>query len=288
MFDWALRALGHSRLPYAHRVLWRSGVFASRRPMEFAVDWCGIRYHGNLEHYVDRQLYYLGAYEAVELEFLNQAASILRKRRGRVTACDIGANVGQHSLFLHRKVDRIVAFEPSPVAAGRLRTNIERNGISNIEVHEIALSDRNRVARLGSGLPGNDGSRSLNWTLDEDDTIEVKERHAGTYLSNMRPELERVDLIKLDVEGSEKRIVEAMSEWLSLWRPIVVFELVGETSKGGFDSAAQVREALYPDHVLFSLAGRYRPRLAPFNWSRYKDAVCIPAEYGDDFRKLAE
>jgi len=45
----------------------------------------------------------------------------------------------------------------------------------------------------------------------------------------------------------------------------------------GFKSEADLRAALYPDVVLFSLAEDHRWRLRPFHWAS-QELVCIPAE----------
>ena len=78
----------------------------------------------------------------------------LRRRRDGIHAAlpattgdgfvDVGANIGTYSLLARRLVGptgRVVAFEPHPVAAARLRENVELNRIDNIEVHEAAVAD---------------------------------------------------------------------------------------------------------------------------------------------------
>lgn len=98
---------------------------------------------------------------------------------------DIGANVGQHSLFMSQFANRIFAFEPNDAVADQFERNIRINNISNIALHRVALGDLDGQANLGSGLPGNDGSRSLNWTLDSSLELQVAVRHAGRYLRSI-------------------------------------------------------------------------------------------------------
>lgn len=174
------RLIGHSGLPLAQSLLSRVGAFAADRREDFEVPLGDILYHGSLHYLIDRHIYFSGGYALAELDFLKKAAAVVSRRTKAVTMLDIGANVGQHSLALHRYIGRILAFEPSQEAAVRLRRNIAANRISNIEVHEVALGDRDEMAWLGSGLPGNDGSRSLSWTLSEAESTAVI---AGTQAS---------------------------------------------------------------------------------------------------------
>jgi protein-L-isoaspartate O-methyltransferase len=55
---------------------------------------------------------------------------------------DIGANIGNHVLYFALvRGSTVYAFEPNPIAAEYLRTNIERNGAGDVRVHEVGLSD---------------------------------------------------------------------------------------------------------------------------------------------------
>ena len=191
---------------------------------------------------------------------------------------DIGANVGQHSLALHSNVDKIIAFEPNPATAARLRLNIERNAIRNIELHEVALGDSDEIAMLGSGLEGNDGSRSLNWSIDQSSDIRVQVMAAGRYLDELILGDVSVDLLKIDVEGHEAKVLSSLSDRLARDRPIILFELVGKKVKGGFASEAKLRSTLYSNHRLYGLDRGRSVSLSGFDWLRHEEAICIPAE----------
>lgn len=276
--DKLCRIIGHTRLPGVNRLLWKAGKFSRSVDTEFEIDFDGRRYRGNLGDFIDRHIYFTGAYAPAELGFLDQAALAFRKTGGgEVTFIDIGANCGQHSLFMSRRADRVIAFEPSAEAAGRLEANLALNGISNVALFRIALGDRDHTAQLGSGLPGNSGSRSLTWTLDAEQNENVEVRHAADFLDSPNVCLTRMDIIKLDVEGYEKAVLKGLAPLLKRDRPVLMFELVGKQIKGGFASPDELRAHLYPDAAMFTLSGRRRPALTPFDWNA-EEAVCIPQE----------
>ena len=252
---------------------------------KFEIDFDGGRYRGNLGDFIDRHIYFTGAYAPAELGFLDQAALALRNTQADVTFIDIGANCGQHSLFMCRRADRVIAFEPSAEAADRLEANLALNGISNVTLFRIALGDRDHTAQLGSGVPGNSGSRSLIWTLDAEQNKNVEVRHAASFLDSPNVGLTRMDIIKLNVEGYEKAVLKGLAPLLKRDRPILLFELMGKEIKGGFTSPDELRAHLYPDAAMFTLSGRRRPALTPFDWNA-EEAVCIPGERAHAFKGM--
>ena len=286
MLNLLLRAIGHSGVPFSNSLVARLGGLKAARPKPFSVVWRGIRYHGDFEHLIDRHIYLFGAYAPAELDFLELASKILRVQGIHyLTMLDIGANVGQHSLALQRDVDRIIPFEPSNRVAHRLRRNIETNKIANIEVHEVALGDRDVAGQLGSGLPGNDGSRSLNWTLDQGLNEEVVVRHGGRYLDGIEPTVREIHLIKLDVEGHEKLVFRGLEKRLRSDRPVILFELIGEHG-GGFRDEDELHTYLYSRHCLFALKKGSICQLSQFVWGRDEEVVCLPAERVEAFKDL--
>jgi FkbM family methyltransferase len=277
VYERLLRIVGHSGVPGRHRLVGRlAPPVAGPRP--FRVGFFGLDYVGDLSEHIDRSIFYFGAYAPQELEFLARSAGVLRKHRSPVTFFDIGANLGQHSLFLSRQVDAVHAFEPSLRAGERLRANAERNGLANIVVHPVALGDEDATGTLGSGFPGNSGSRSLSWTLPGQPTEPVTVRHAGGYFAEHG--LPRIDLMKLDVEGYESRVLAGLAERLKSDRPVILMELIGNDEKGGFSSVRALREALYPDHELRSLGDG--GVVAPFDWG-CESAIVLPRELASAF-----
>ena len=284
--DYIFRIIGHSRLPWARGLVYRLGGMESCRGKEFLVKFDALNYHGSFEEYIDRHIWCFGSYSPSELDFLNHASTVLRGYRNTLTYLDIGANVGQHALFMSRRSDRVLAFEPSSAVADRLQLNRDVNQLKNIEIHRVALGLEDCEAILGSGLPFNSGSRSLTWSLDIDKNSSVQVRHAGRYLAQEARALGRVDIIKLDVEGFEKNVLIALQEILQRDRPVLLFELVGKDLQGGFKSESELRQLLYESHEMLSLGGINRAKLKPFRWDLSEEAVCVPLELKHHFQKM--
>jgi FkbM family methyltransferase len=279
-----LRVCGHLPLPWvrgAVRRLHRS--LGLTRSLEFEATFVGLRFRGRLDDFIDWNVFFFGNYCPEELDFLAAAARVIGGSDGGVTYFDVGANIGHHALFMSRRASQVVAFEPSASARERFSANVHLNGLANIRLFAMALGDADGEAQLGSGFKDNSGSRSLCWTLDRDKDETVIVRRGDDLFCE--EELPRVDILKLDVEGYEKRVLAGLRETLLRDRPIILIELVGDGVKGGFRDEADLRQSLYPTHDLFTLRGTSRARLVAFDWNE-EAAVCFPRERTRAFDRL--
>jgi FkbM family methyltransferase len=272
-----LRAFGHTGLRGTWRII---DLLAPRygTPRATKTTFIGRDYVSDLSDMIDRHIFYFGAYSPGELDFLGHCTDKLATS-GDVNFFDVGANVGQHSLFMSPRVSSVHAFEPSHLCADRFKANALLGGHDNITIHRIALATADGSAVLGSGFSGNTGSRSLNWSLPGGATEAVQVRSAGPYFAEQR--LPKMSILKLDVEGHEKQVLRALKGRLAEDRPVIMVELIGKDTKGGFASQQEFADVLYPRHVLRSLTEvRRKFRVFPFSWD-HECAVVIPAEQAE-------
>lgn len=138
-------------------------------------------------------------------------------------AIDLGANQGIYACAFATAVGsegRVVAVEPIPRQVARLKKNLEINNCTNVVVIEGAISDASGSAelRLNSG----DTAASIVWGA-EDKTIEVRTYTIDEIVD--REKLERVDFIKLDVEGAELLALHGAKQTLSRFKPALSLEV---------------------------------------------------------------
>jgi len=147
---------------------------------------------------------------------------------GRILACaprdaviyDLGANIGLYTLvFAQDASTRVMSFEPSELALPFLRRNVALNGLGNIEIHPVLLSDHagrcrfalDRVTTATShvaeaGEPG----------------IDLACSDLDSYVESNR--LAPPDVIKIDVEGHERQIIAGMRGLIMRYRPTIFVE----------------------------------------------------------------
>jgi FkbM family methyltransferase len=131
---------------------------------------------------------------------------------------DLGAHLGTFSLAAAARGHRVVAVEASPRNAAFLRASARANGFDDLLVIEVAVSDAPGVVRFRP--EGAWGQITEGWSPG------IVEVTADTVTGLLRRHgVERVDFVKLDVEGSEIAAIEGMHDLLAAAdAPPVVYE----------------------------------------------------------------
>jgi len=143
------------------------------------------------------------------------------------TVIDIGANNGLYCYFFKdlKTCRRVIAFEPLPHLYKRLV-----KWFPDVEVHPIAISDQEAEAPIR--IPYiNHRPYETRAKLDElhegGETAHKEIRiHTDTLdhqLSLLKPE--RVDLIKIDIEGHEGKAIEGARQTIARYQPLLLIEI---------------------------------------------------------------
>lgn len=276
----ALRILGHQRwLPYGvlERLL-RFFVDPDRiASTPFECDFAGRRYRGDLSSYIDWIVYFYGAYEPGLLAFLGDVAQA--SGPGAIFV-DVGANVGQHSLYLAPRVARVHAFEPWPAASAVLRRNVALNALTNITVHPHGLGDVAGEFPFYAPTSANLGSGSFIADVNANRPVGTLPVQRGDQ-AFAAAGIDRIDVIKIDAEGFEIKILAGMRESLVRLRPVVVFELSPPSAQNretGARLATAVLDPLGDGWRLFRLIGAEDYRLEDFSYdgTGVVTAVLVP------------
>jgi FkbM family methyltransferase len=124
---------------------------------------------------------------------------------------DAGANIGAFSLYAARRAPRarIIALEPFPRTAARLSATVESNDLgSRVVQRQLALSASDGHRRM----PNNEAPSQSRNVLSEDvvDGFTVESLTLATFLD--RESLDRVDLMKMDIEGAEHQVLRNASK----------------------------------------------------------------------------
>ena len=185
---------------------------------------------------------------------------------------DIGANFGYHTLLFSRECnDHVYAFEPQIQNFELLEDNVKINGIKNIILHNYACGEENceikmpifntnNIINMGDITPNvniyNDYSISKSIILDE-------------YFFSRK-----IDLIKLDVQGWEKKVLMGSTKLLQTHKPILIVEFeyfqLEKTNTSCKELFDFIREQ---DYYLFYL-----------EYSYPSDHICVHNNNLSDFR----
>jgi len=150
---------------------------------------------------------------------------------------DIGANIGVHTLYFSEIAGargRVHAFEAQRIVFQMLMGNLALNSIENTYGHCMALGSAPGVLKLPPvdyGRPWNFGSMSLTTEPGVPQFAPGSPERAAAERNETIPvitldslNLERVDFIKLDVEGMEEDVLRGAARTLDITRPLMQVE----------------------------------------------------------------
>ncbi len=232
----------------AYRII---GRYEQQSDAPFTTDFFGLTYEGNLRDGIEFALYFYGAFEKPLLFFMRDALTALRTQGLRGIYCDIGANIGQHALFMSLCAEQVHAFEPFPAVRSRLDHHISLNKLTNITVHSIALGDSNGEFEFFAPTGSNRGIGSFLASTKEKGNVSIGKLEVAKgddYYAEQN--LEPVQLIKIDVEGLEKSVLSGLKNTLINFRPVIVCEVTYGESQS-FHSLEEFMSTLPDGYLIY-------------------------------------
>jgi FkbM family methyltransferase len=243
----------------------------------------GLTFSGNIVNYIDRLIYFCGAHEKYMLHFLRDYLRRLSPE-GKTLFIDVGANAGNHTMYLSRFVDEVHAFEPYPRVRDQLERNLAQNGIKNVRVHPFGLSDKEGTLPFYAAPDSNLGAASFFADHKQDNYYlgDMQLKRGDEVLKHFKG---RAVALKADIEGFEKFALGGLRETLVRDRPLIIIEVSSKTRET-LGSEAALRALFPPEYELYYFAkgkfdsgayklARYRYELTP----KIQDVIACPKEW---------
>lgn len=247
---WLTAGLSVNWRKFVYRQLCRKGDIPN---FPFEKDFFGLRYQGNLNNNIEASIFFYGAFEKPLLFFLRDVINSIQEKHPQTKPVfmDVGANIGQHSLYMSKFAESVVAFEPFPIVNEKFKHQISLNNISNIELYEYGLSDKDELLSFYAPTGRNQGIGSFDENTATKGNREMSKLQlykGDTFLDGHIPS--GISLMKIDVEGFEKKVIAGLKATLLNNRPIIACEIsYGE--QFSFSNRADLIEHLPQDYMLF-------------------------------------
>jgi len=181
-----------------------------------------------------------GIYEREELEFLFGFLRPVHHLMAEGLALDIGANIGNHTLFFSDRFAAVHTFEPNPPTLALLRfntrhaanTTIHGHGLGDLQGHFELVEDGVNVGGSSLAVQANQGQRTVSVPVERLDDLPL--------------DLRKLCFIKLDVEGFEMQVLRGGERTLRSHQPLIVLEQHRkEFSAGSTDSIRLLKSLGY-------------------------------------------
>ncbi len=197
----------------------------------------GINYSLDLSDYPDWLLYFYSDSDS--------SMKVLTYANLGETVLDIGGNIGQTAFMLAQKVGlsgRVISFEPYPSTIAKFEANLMRNeNIKNITLEKFGLGQNETVLTMYRALETNSGgNRIISSDLKKaEGMVEVRIKVLDDYLDN-NGTIEKIDLIKIDVEGFEAEVLKGARLTLLKYKPALFIEINDEMLRKQNSSSDEV------------------------------------------------
>lgn len=146
------------------------------------------------------------------------------------TFVDVGAHVGKYTLAVaSNPTNRVVALEPDKESYRALEKNIRLNGFKNVVAVNCAAWSKDGRIKFYSVSDLTGGSSPIyhsNYRMDSTNTETVQGLKVDTLLQGSG--FKKVDLVKIDVEGTESEALKGMTRTMMRDKPTILFESGGK------------------------------------------------------------
>jgi len=149
---------------------------------------------------------------------------------------DVGANLGEWTVPFARSVGgagRVIAIEPAPRSAAALEMTLAANAIRQAEIVRCAIGNHDGIADFAvpvvTSARTDTGTARIGPACAGHDALQVPLRSLDSLAAERN--LARLGLIKIDVEGHERRVLDGAAAILDRHRPVLVIE-TGHEAEG--------------------------------------------------------
>jgi FkbM family methyltransferase len=166
----------------------------------------------------------MGAIDSIDLFGVDELLmfSFYHRNRGRYArAADIGANLGLHSILLTLCGSTVDAYEPDPAHHEKLIRNLSLNDINNCTAHKAAVSEKDGTMQFVRVLGNTTSSHLAGSKANPYGELE----RFDVAVHDIKAIAERVDLFKIDAEGHEAVLLNALP--IEAWSRVDAFVEIG-------------------------------------------------------------
>jgi FkbM family methyltransferase len=184
------------------------------------------------DKYIGRSIELHGSWAADDIELIKSIVDILLEDRKQVCFYDVGANIGTHSVALARHFGpkiTIRAFEAQRQIYYMLCGNVALNGLDNVICEHVAVAERATTLTVtlpDYGQVNNFGGLELIPPSHSDNDTMIHQGTEQVPTVTLDQYQDRVDLIKLDVEGMEHLVLAGAANLFQQHRPVCFFEVL--------------------------------------------------------------
>lgn len=232
-----------------------------------------------LNEHMQSQIFWYGYYSRDIVLLLDKLL------RPGMVVMDVGANIGEITLASARRVGklgRVYAFEPMLTLNARLQEHVDSNHLSQVTTFCLGISDHvGRAEIYAANGEFHDGTNHTGLVTLYPSSVrgaavgEIELQTLDQVASES--DIQRVDLIKIDVEGAELPALKGATETIDRFHPYFIIEIQNDTAKQAGYHARDILDFLSQQDYRFFTIGR-KAKLTPLTADTLKpfqNVLCV-------------
>ena len=268
----------NGRLPIAQKILRRA--FKGAKGIVQVEDFDrNLTIDLSLSEHMQSRIFWVGYYNQEIVSLLDKL--LLEE----MVFIDVGANIGELTMVASRRVGphgRVISFEPVSSNLLILTKNLDSNSLANTKIVAKGLSDRQGTAYM---------YQACVQTETSEENLGLNSLYAGTGdgvpiqsiplttldLFLEENPLERVDFIKIDVEGAELPCLKGAEQTLRRFKPTLIVEVQNTSSAAAGYDQGEILRFLEPLGYTFFHIGRRGTLISiqPKDLMDYQNVLCV-------------
>ncbi len=233
----------------------------------------GAKFELHLDQYLMKNIY---LYDIPEVNTFNQIKTCLRHTENPVIF-DCGANIGLYSINLAKLYPEasIHAFEPLEYNFNLLKKNADLNGFKIISFNQNGVGEKPETLKIKFGNKKSGASIYVD-EYNNAGTEDIQIVRLDDYCDSKQ--IDHIDLLKIDVEGGELKVLKGAKEILKKSpKCMVVVEVIQKHLEAAGDDAKSLFE------LMFELGYKaFLPKSWPFKLKQIHQYSDLPEDYADN------
>ncbi|MBY0576914.1 MAG: FkbM family methyltransferase [Gallionellaceae bacterium] len=179
----------------------------------------------NPKDIISREIALNGYYEK---ELLYGMQALVKTNTSDQIALDVGANIGNHTIFFSKLFKQVIAFEPAEENCYLLKANLYLNSIKNVKLVEKGLGNESAVLPFFGEDSGNSGAHGFGFDIVDANSGVRSVREVEVVRGDDELETlgitDRVALLKVDIEGFEPLALAGLEKTIKKSEPLICWE----------------------------------------------------------------
>lgn len=139
---------------------------------------------------------------------------------------DVGSNIGQTAMTfaqISSENSLIYGFEPDPINYTKAVGNLKLNKFKNIVYKNIGLGSSKGELPLKIDTPANRGGNRIDLKNVSENSVRIEIERFDDVILELK--IDKIDLVKIDVEGFELEVLKGAENSLKIYKPLLFIEI---------------------------------------------------------------